>query len=90
MWIRIASGVVLAPLLLALVLKGPIWSIALLIIAAGILSANGLLRMQLQDHPSRHRDGWVGMVASGDLISFAVEARTTWRLNAFLAFFSET
>jgi len=76
MWVRIASGVVLAPLLLLLILKGPLWATALLIITAGILSANEMLRMLLKDHPSRLRDGWVGMVAAGVIIASAAAAGT--------------
>jgi len=76
MWLRIASGVVLAPLLLALVLWGPLWVIALVILTAGILSANEMLRMLLQGHPSRHRDAWVGMVAAGAIIAAAAAAGT--------------
>ena len=59
---RLATGFVLAPLLIWLLVSGPLWSIHVVIVAAGALAARELIRMFSF---VERRDVWLATVFSG-------------------------
>ncbi len=69
MWTRIATGVVLAPLLLWLLIDGPVWSIVWLFTIACGIALNELMAMAM---PGRLTERWATIVAGVGIVLLAL------------------
>ncbi len=85
MWTRIATGLVLAPLVVWLVLAGPTWAVLLFLWAAGVLAGYELFAMAMPGRRVEIGTGVVMVAAALGVVALlflpaARESRAFWRL----------